>query len=130
MNRLVPVFAVAVFALAGCSGTDTAAPGDSGTTSASSAAANPTESAITIAAPPELSAAQKQEFFTALKDIDAGLAANEVQALSVGTQVCEKILASPDDPMTFSQFAADQLAVDLAKAEGFVVAVSMWCNPE
>ncbi|MEO3863062.1 hypothetical protein ABGB08_50005 [Acrocarpospora sp. B8E8] len=129
MNRLVPVFAVAVFALAGCSGTDTAAPADPGTV-ASSVAANPTESAITIAAAPELSDAQKQEFFTALKEVDAGLATNEVQALSVGIQVCEKIIASPDDPMTFSQFAADQLAVDLPKAEGFVAAVSMWCNPE
>ncbi|GAA1024238.1 hypothetical protein Aple_097730 [Acrocarpospora pleiomorpha] len=129
MNRLVPVFAVAVFALAGCSGTDAAAPADSGTV-ASSAAANPTESAVTIVAAPEISDAQKQEFLTALKEVDAGLAANEGQALAVGIQVCEKITASPDDPMTFSQFAADQLAVDLTKAEGFVAAVSMWCNPE
>ncbi|GAA0389759.1 hypothetical protein Acor_76760 [Acrocarpospora corrugata] len=131
MNRLVPIFAVAIFALAGCSGTDpagTAATGDSGTSNP--AVANPSESAVTIAAAPEMSDAQKQEFFTALKDVDAGLAADEAQAISVGTQVCEKILASPDDPMTFSQFAADQLALDLPKAETFVVAVSMWCTPE
>ncbi|WP_214110489.1 hypothetical protein [Acrocarpospora catenulata] len=132
MNRLVPALAVAVFALSACSGTDAESTADPGAASApgQAAAASPAESAITIAAAPELSDEQKQEFLTALKDIDAALAANETQALAVGTQVCEKILASPDDPMTFSQFAADQLAIPVTKAEGFVAAVSTWCVPE
>ncbi|WP_204041650.1 DUF732 domain-containing protein [Acrocarpospora phusangensis] len=120
---------MAVFALAGCSGSETADPAAPGT-AGGTAAASPAPSAITIAAAPELSEEQKQEFLRALKDVDAGVAANQAQAISVGIQVCEKILASPDDPMTFAQFAGEQLSLDPLKAEGFVVAVSSWCTPE
>ncbi|WP_066360158.1 hypothetical protein [Herbidospora mongoliensis] len=128
MIRLATTLAVAVIAVAGCAGdAETATPATSEAPPAA-VQASPTE--ITIAAAPEPSEAQKKAFFTALASIDPALATNQEQALTIGSQVCEKILSSPEDPMQFSTFAAEQLSVAAPTAEGFVAAVAEWCSPE
>ncbi|GAB1819580.1 hypothetical protein [Herbidospora sp. RD11066] len=128
MIRLATALTVAVIAVAGCTGdAETATPATSEAPPAA-VQASPTE--ITVIAAPEPSDAQKQAFFTALAAIDPALATNQEQALTVGSQVCEKIIASPEDPMQFSTYAAEQLSVAAPTAEGFVAAVAEWCSPE
>lgn len=128
MIRLATTLAVAVLAVAGCAGdAETAAPATSEAPTAA-VQASPTE--ITVPAAPEPSESQKKAFFTALASVDPALATNQEKALTVGSQVCEKILASPEDPMQFATFAAEQLAVAAPTAEGFVAAVAEWCSPE